>query len=275
MIRIQVLIDGTVVGDVGRVIAYENQTQSEPIQFMYPPFKGADTCIKKVKYYWGGTQFMDLLDSNNCVRVHVHGAGILTMQFVAENPVTGEVLLASKTFQLVVHKGLTSYPDSFDNCYRNNYCDCYPNNGNNTANVYEVLVKMGIDLADESRVRASQDSSIWEEIFNIKNKLAESGIITVDPLPIVGDCNEIVSSGETHLAEGSKNTPESVELSENPWILQVRRMVSQVLQTIYCAKSGDSSVYYRTGSIGTDNIVTWTSWIPMIHETSVTEIASD
>lgn len=274
MIRIQILSDGSVVGDVGRVIAYENQSRSEVIQFTYPAIRGIDSCIKKVKYYWGSTQFQDLLDANDKVVIHVHGSGIVEMQFVAENPVTGEALLVSKPFQLIVHKGLQA-ADVFSNCYRNNvYDNCMPNNLCG-GNLYEAMIKLGIEVSQESQVRASQDSAIWEEIFNIKNKLSEAGITTTDPVPVAADCNELINSGETYLSEGSKHTPEDSELSEGLWIIQVRRMISQVLQTIYSAKSGDSSVYYRTGTVDNDTVSTWTNWIPMIHETSVTEIVSE
>ena len=270
MIRIQVQSDGSVTGDVGRIIAYENRTYSEPIQILHPCYKDA---IYKVIYRWGHTQFEDFLDSNDQVSVHVHGAGIVKMQFVAQNPITGVNYLVSKTFELIVHKNLDMGPNAFVSSHIIPCCPppsvCGGVNGNNEL---EVLMKLGIELAEEQRVRASQDSVIWEEIFKIKQALEDKlGIVIDDKEPELKDCDLLVDPGEYNLAVGSLNTP----IDGKPFKVQVKRYNAQVLQTAYLTSEEETRIYYRTGTVITEATETapastqFVSWVPMIHEGEV------
>lgn len=281
MIRITVQTDGSVTGDVGRIMAYENQTYSEPIRILHPSYSGA---VYKLVYRWGHTQFMDMLDAKDEVTIHIHGAGIVKLQFFAENPVTGEVYLASKPFELIVHKNLNVGPNTFVSSHINPCCP--PNmgcsGGNNGTNELEVLMKLGIELSEEQRVRASQDSLIWEEIFNIKNKLEASlGITFEEKEPSIQNCNLLVEPGEYNLAVGSVNVP----INGQAFKVEVRRFKDKVLQTAYLTQmqigtetSLETRIYYRTGKVlveattDTDPEIEFINWVPMLHEGEVMEI---
>lgn len=273
MIRIQVQADGSVTGDVGRVIAYENQTYSEPIRILHPNKSG---CINKVVYTWGHTQFVDFLDSKDEVTIHVHGSGIVKLQFIMEDATTGEIKLASKPFELIVHKNLNVGPNRFVTSHINNNC-CpppYMPGCNPGTNELEVIMKLGIELAEEQNVRASQDSLIWEDIFKIKEILESMGATMFEPEIAVQDCNLLYMPGEYNCAAGSPNAP----TSSQEYKIQVKRFGNQILQTAYLAESGETRIYYRTGLLlaeateESEAITQWDidkSWVPMIHEGNV------
>lgn len=272
MLNIQVLSNGAVTGDVGRIMAYEDQTYSEAIKVIHPSYRGA---LYKINYTWGHTQFSDMLDSDDQVKLHVHGAGILNCQFIAENALTGQVLLASKPFMLIVHEGINAGPNGATNCYRKySCCDNGYNTGDNIAsgNSIDAIVKLNIELAEEQRVRANNDSQLWDEILLIKNKLAEICGTSDESNPIVGDCNTLVTAGEFKLDVGSKHTPDNYdEVSLIPYLLVVKKYDTQVIQTAYASEEDTTKVYYRTGTIVND-VAEWAEWIPMVHETQVIEM---
>ena len=137
-------------------------------------------------------------------------------------------------------------------------------------------MKLGIEVAEEQRVRASQDSLIWEELFNLKNKLEEEfGIAFEETDPSIEDCNLLVSPGEYNLAIGSSNVP----VEGSPFKVQVKRYSAQVLQTAYLMSENETRIYYRTGTVISEATETspsstqWVNWVPVIHEVEVTEIS--
>lgn len=270
MLNIQILSNGAVTGDVGRIMAYQDQTYSEAIQVNHPSYRGA---LYKINYTWGHTQFSDMLDSNDQVKLHVHGAGVLNCQFIAENALTGQVLLASKPFMLIVHEGINAGPNGATNCYRKfGCCDNSNYTGGNVSTEVDALIKLNIELAEEQRVRANNDSQIWDEILKIKNKLAEICGTSDESTPIVGDCNTLVAAGEFKLDVGSKHTPDNYDdVSLIPYLLVVKKYDTQIIQTAYASEEDTTRVYYRTGTVVND-VAEWAEWIPMVHETQVVEM---
>lgn len=266
MIRLTVLSDGSVTGDVGRIIAYDNQTYSDYIQITHPQYSGA---IYKVVYQWGHTQFVDLLDSNDKVRIHIHGAGTVTLQFVAENALTGQALLTSKPVQMVIHKSVKQNPYSFtsDPCGFNGPCCPPPSCSSGDANYIEMMVKQGIELAEEESIRASQDSLIWEEIYRIKDALTQAGISTGTRAPEIYDINTLTTAGEYICDPLSTNGPQP----NCAYSIRVKRYTSHVLQTADLVEEGETAIFYRTGVIE-NNETTWTEWCSVIHETAILEM---
>ena len=178
----------------------------------------------------------------------------------------------SKPFELIVHKSLCASPDIFSNCYRSGCPQANSSPSSSCGGFDDQMVKFGVELAEEQHVRASQDSLIWEEIYKIKDALAAAGINTYEPISTVEDCNLLLSAGEFRLKNGSLNTPEGPEGCESPWLLQVKRYTRQILQTAYSADDGATIISYRTGTIIDSDKVHWETWVPMIHETEITEV---
>ena len=261
MLNIQVHTSGAVTGDVGRIMAYENQTYSESIKFLHPVYGGA---LYKVVYIWGHTQMSDMLDSNDEVRLRIDGPGILKCQFIAEDAATGKVHLASKPFNLIIHTGINGSSDGATNCYRKFTCgtsagyNCNVNEGN----MAEVIIKQGIELAQEEQVRADNDSAIWDEILIIKNMVAQLAGNTCD-CPIVADCNEIITEGSYKIDIGSSGLPDSGNISTIPFILDVKTLDPQVIQIAYSAGEGTVRMFIRTGTV-VDGVATWVEWTPVI-----------
>ena len=81
---------------------------------------------------------------------------------------------------------------------------------------------------------------------------------------LIADCNDLVTSGSYNLLKGSANTP----LSESFHVV-VSVFDHTVMQTAYLADSTNTRVYYRTGTV---NDKVYTSWIPVLHETEVTQL---
>jgi len=150
-------------------MAYRDQSYSEPIHVLHPRFSGA---IYKLIYKWGNTHFSDLLDGDSIVRLHIREPGRVSIQFVAENVLTGEILLTSKPFDLIVHQGINIGPDRFINGTFYGRHHGYHGCNNDLSGVTDSLMRIGVELADEQRVRSEQDSLIWEEIIKIKEQLA-------------------------------------------------------------------------------------------------------
>lgn len=274
MIRIQILPDGSVTGDVGRVMAYQNQTYSEPITVLHPSFKGA---IYKLIYKWGHTSFCDLLDASDQTKLHIHGAGRVKLQFVAENVLTGEVYLASKPFDLIVHQALDAGPNNFISggavCGGHSHHSLHNYGWNGGCNpdpsgLAEMVVKLGIELAEETRIRSEQDSLIWEEMYKIKNALADAGFVLDDGAPKTYDCNTLVQPREYNLDNLSTNVP----ISGKEFKVQVRRYTSNILQTAYLIAEGKRLIFYRTGVLDDARGIVWTDWMKMVHETSIKEV---
>lgn len=267
MIRIQIQRDGSVTGDVGRILAYENQTKSNKIQFLHPSYPGA---IYRVVYGWGTTSFMDMLDGNDQVQIYINGTGIVQLHFEAVNAVTGEVIMASKPFNLVVHKSSVMGPDSFTSCKHTHHhgyggsCVCGENN-----NPTLGLMQLSTELANEQQVRASSDSQIWEEIYAMKQSLALFGVSDETMPSEKLDCDTLITSGPYNLSDLSTHTP----IEGKNFSIVVRQFLPQILQTAYMAEQGETGVFYRTGTlISGDSNVVWQDWIPMIHEVTVTEV---
>ena len=81
---------------------------------------------------------------------------------------------------------------------------------------------------------------------------------------LVADCNDLVTSGNYNLLKGSTNRP----LADSYYV-HVSVFDNTVMQTAYLADSTNTRVYYRTGAV---NDKVYTSWIPVLHETEVTQI---
>lgn len=265
MQRIMVHSNGAVTGDISSIIAYEGQRYSEPIQFSYPAL--GKEYLKYIQYSWGTTQLEELLDANDQVKLLVFGPGVIRVQFVAKEVLTGVPYFMSKPFEMIVHVSLGSTSPSCDsNCYRN---ECSPM-GPSHAGLAEQMVKFGIQLEEEQRVRAANDSYIWDELNNIRNWLNAAGIPIENPVATIEDCNNLTEPNQYNLKRGSINTPEGTQECQSPWVVYVKRYNTQVLQTAYSADAGDTRIYYRTGTlIESNNSITWLDWIPMIHETNV------
>lgn len=269
MQRILIHKDGAVTGDISSIIAYEGQRYSEPIQFSYPAL--GQEYLKYIQYSWGTTQFEEMLDANDQVKLLIFGPGVIRVQFVAKEVLTGVPYFMSKPFDMIVRVSLGTVSVSSDsNCYRNG-CNSRPSPmpPHSDAGLAEQMVKFGIQLEEEQRVRAANDSYIWNEITSIKNALNAAGIHVEDPIATIEDCNKLIEHNIYHLKEGSLNTPEGVEECESPWIIDVKTYNAQVLQTAYSADDGDTRIYYRTGTMITAEETTWLEWIPMIHEANV------
>lgn len=269
---IKIMKDGSVVGDVSTIIAYENEQYSEPIRFSYPAL-GAEY-IKYVVYTWGVTKFENSVDANDIVKLMIQGPGVITAQFYAKNPVTGEIGLQSKPFQLVVHKSIVGHPDYFSNAPQSTcipHCPPRPSMPIGD-NMVETVINLSIELHDEQKVRATQDSNLWEELYALKDALVAAGINTYEPVATIEDCNKLLAAGKYYLKEGSTNTPDGEGESNCPYVLHVDKFNYQILQTAYASNDGDNRVYYRTGTLLSGAQVEWQMWIPMIHETKVEEI---
>lgn len=271
MIRLQVMIDGAVTGDVGSICAYENQSYSEPIKILHPQFEGA---LYKLKYYWGNTEFTNLLDANDEVRIQIRHYGMIRLQFIAENPISGEVYLASKPFHLVVHKGVNNIY-SCNNNFHSYYPQCSCNSSSSCGSELDTIVRLGIELDNEMRVRAEQDSVIWKAIQEIREALEKANIVVGNNTPEKLDANIILTSGEYNASSESINFPTSGQ----SYKLLVNTISNIVQQTAYAAVTNETRMYYRTGTIvekNEENIenskVVWTNWIPISHETNVMEI---
>lgn len=183
MLNINVRTSGIVTGDVGSIIAYEPQTYSDTIRFTYP--NRPDT-IKKVKYHWGVTQCSDILDSEDCVRIAIQGSGIVEMQFIMENPLTGVVVFASKPFNMIVCKSLSQPHSCYKVCsntsdpsivgcnYRPDMCadlctnsSCsLPTHSCDTAYCEDRVSNIEALIEQEVRVRSESDSAIWDYLDN-------------------------------------------------------------------------------------------------------------
>lgn len=184
MLNINITASGIVTGDVGSIIAYEPQTYSEPIRFSYPD--RPDT-IKKVRYTWGTTTCYDILDSNNCVKIAIQGCGRISMQLIMENPLTGVVVFASNSFDMIV--GKTTQP--VHSCYKaceggatdteivGTNCNPFPlvmcpppfpphpcEPVNNCERCLADISQIKILLEQEMSTRSASDSSIWNYLDN-------------------------------------------------------------------------------------------------------------
>lgn len=87
---------------------------------------------------------------------------------------------------------------------------------------------------------------------------------TDDVSPVIADCNDLVSPGNYNLLKGSANTP-----INDAFHVVVSVFDNTVMQTAYLADSTNTRVYYRVGTISDK---TYTSWMPVLHETEVTQI---
>lgn len=263
MIRIQIQRDGSVTGDVNAIAAYEGQTRSEKIQFLHPSYPGA---LYKVKYTWGTTVMEDMLDGNDTVQIYINGTGIVRLTFIAENALTGENIMSSHSFSLVVHQNLRPGPNHFSSCPPIPHrcpppidCGGDPVTG---------LMKLAVELNNEQIVRGNSISQLWEAFYSLRQELVDAGVIGEQLTPETLDCNKLVATGPYLLASTSINTP----IEGKCFRVSVSIFNAQVLQTAHIAEQGLTGIFYRTGTRIDDECIEWQEWVPMIHEASITEI---
>lgn len=269
MIRLQVQRDGSVTGDVNAIAAYEGQERSEKIQFLHPSYPGA---LYRVVYTWGTTEFKDLLDGNDQVQILINGTGIIRLTFEAFNALTGEIIMASHSVDLVVHQNTRLGPNQFTSCHSSLHHRPF----NHCASMFECggdpitgLMKLATELQNEQIVRGNSDSQLWTAFYELKQQLVDAGLLGESLTPETLDCNTLVTPGPFLLAATSTNTP----IENKRFRVVVSVFDTQILQTAYIAESGETGIFYRTGTlIHNEECITWENWIPMIHEATVTEI---
>lgn len=249
MINITVLQSGTVIGDVGKIIAYQGQQFSEPIKIVHPNLAG---CQYYIQYKYHDTIYRNKLNLNDIVKIKIESNGYLRCQFIAINIDDGVPQFISKDWLFIINESL-----------KPNYCmnndipmhdlmykpQCYPNAEFNTFEAYTKIIN---ELRNEENIRNEQITQLTLAIEEIKNELSMN-----NTTESIYDLNMCTTSGTYHADINSINGPSKFDLSDEPYILNVRKTNDVIIQEAY-ELDGDA-VWSRTGTLNND-IIIWSEW---------------
>ncbi len=235
MINIRVSRDGNVTGDVGAVIGNESTRFSCPIRIIHPDFQNV---IHTLKYRQGRQQMKDIINCDDLIRLSINQAGMLRVQYVAEDATTGVTVFASNPFNLIIQKSLA------------------PCRG------------------EDPRHRLLTPDIMQHELEEISLRLKEVGILTTDSKYEVLDCNDCVWDKEYLVGVASRNTPEGKSASKYSYLLRTKSVGQSLLQFIACTSPNSTSIYYRQGTVY-NQTVTYTSWEPMIYKGATSTVEAD
>lgn len=267
MIKLNVYQNGDVLGDTGKIVAYEGSCYSDIINIVHPIYEGAEYFVE---YKCQQTLMRDRLDSNNNVRIRIGKAGYLLCQFIATDIQTGDVLFRSNSWNLLIQKQMTvepsHYPCPSHPTPHNIHHGCFPHQPapNNSPNMdsYEAYYKLVTELRNEEDIRYRENQAIREDLMKIKDALN-----IADPTPSIIDANEVIKQGKYIALINSINFP----TNDQEYFLIVNQYNNKIIQEAH-EIDGDN-IWYRSGMVSVDAIPyvgDWTPWAPMI--TRVAEI---
>lgn len=270
MINITVYSTKDVIGDKGKIIGYEGQLKSEPIQITHPAYPSAEYYIE---YKYNQTIYRDKLDSSDKVVIQTLEPGYVKCHFVACDIRTGNVIFKSYPWNLIVAKETNVEPNHYP-CYNDvgyqkyrnpyNHYDCGCNHSNNASNndcSYKAYAELYNLLNEEVEIRNSAIKSLYEELQLLKAELNIQ-----DEIYRVLDADLLVLPGKYWANESSIHFPHENEKYKLE--VSTNSITSEIMQTAYEIDS--DNIWYRTGSMTDENTASFTKWSPQI--TRVTEI---
>ena len=267
MVNITVYQNGDVVGDTGKIIAYEGQSYSSAITIVHPLFSGAKYYVE---YTYNNTIFRDQLNSNNQVSLRIEKAGYLKCQFVAIDILSSEILFKSHAWNFLIQSSMSTEPSHYpcsshiyDNTGYNSFnhsnykqsMNC--NHQHNSIDSYKAYYELLTELRNEEDIRYREIQNIYNDLKLIKDALGIG-----NNTPSLLDANKVIQAGSYIAAIGSINFPVDQECT-----LEVANHNGHIIQQ--CFECDGDNIWFRTGEDDNGN-VTWNSWAENI--TRVNEI---